>query len=80
MEHAGGMFLPPVQTLVATIIFATGESANESLASHAAKQPNLRFSLLYYLITTVYVECTGENANESTAGHAAKQQNRVLPS
>ena len=28
VQHAGGMLLPPVQTLVATIIFATGKNAN----------------------------------------------------
>jgi len=34
MQHAGGMLLPPVQTLVATIIFAKGKNANESTADH----------------------------------------------
>ena len=28
MQHAGGMLLPPVQTLVATLIFAKGKNAN----------------------------------------------------
>ena len=36
MQHAGGMLLPPVQKLVATFIFATGESANESRHSDLA--------------------------------------------
>ena len=31
MQYAGGILLPPVQTLVATFIFAMGENANESL-------------------------------------------------
>jgi len=31
MQYAGGILLPPVQTLVATIIFAKGKNANESL-------------------------------------------------
>jgi len=30
-QHAGGMLLPPVQKLVATLVFAKGENANESL-------------------------------------------------
>jgi len=30
MQHAGGMLLPPVQTLVATSIFGIAENANES--------------------------------------------------
>ena len=29
MQHAGGMLLPPVQKLVATIIFAKGKNANQ---------------------------------------------------
>jgi len=32
-QHAGGMLLPPVQKLVATIIFAIGENANKSAGS-----------------------------------------------
>ena len=34
MQYAGGILLPPVQTLVATIIFAIGKNANESPAGH----------------------------------------------
>ena len=30
-ELSGGQFLPPVQTLVATLIFAIGENANRVL-------------------------------------------------
>jgi hypothetical protein len=30
MQHAGGMLLPPVQTLVATAIFAEGKNATKS--------------------------------------------------
>jgi len=30
MQHAGGMLLPPVQKLVATIIFAIGKNATKS--------------------------------------------------
>jgi len=31
MQQSGGLLQPPVQTLVATIIFAPGKDANESL-------------------------------------------------
>jgi hypothetical protein len=33
VELSGGQFLPPVQTLVATFIFAIGENANRVLLS-----------------------------------------------
>jgi hypothetical protein len=33
-QQSGGLLLPPVQTLVATLIFATGKNANESPADH----------------------------------------------
>ena len=34
MQYAGGILLPPVQKLVATLIFAKGKNANESPAGH----------------------------------------------
>ena len=40
-QHAGGMLLPPVQKLVATIVFAICENANKSL---------LRFSFVHHPI------------------------------
>ena len=37
MQQSGGLLLPPVQTLVATLIFGKAENANESPAGHARK-------------------------------------------
>jgi len=37
-QHPGGVLLPPVQTLVATLIFACGENVNRVLPP----QPTLR--------------------------------------
>jgi hypothetical protein len=37
MQYAGGILLPPVQTLVATLIFGKAENVNESLAGCDAK-------------------------------------------
>ena len=44
MQQSGGLLLPPVQTLVATIIFAIGKNANESPAGHVAQQQKGRRS------------------------------------
>ena len=55
MHHAGGILLPPVQTLVATLIFAKGKNANR-VRSPAPKHssPNLLpmrkgFGLLFFV-------------------------------
>ena len=45
MELSGGQFLPPVQTLVATSIFAKGENAYRVLSS-APKTGNPRQMLV----------------------------------
>ena len=63
VQHAGGMLLPPVQTLVATIIFALGKNANR-VRSPAPKIDKFRqklvdftfslFTIHYSLFTILY--------------------------
>jgi hypothetical protein len=40
-QYAGGILLPPVQKLVATIIFTSGENVNESLSAYHASDISL---------------------------------------
>jgi len=40
-QMSGGHLLPPVQKLVATIIFALGENANRFRSAAPTKKPNL---------------------------------------
>jgi len=42
MQHAGGMLLPPVQKLVATIIFAKGKNAYQIPPSPPNKNTTLK--------------------------------------
>jgi len=42
MQHACGMLLPPVQKLVATIIFAKGKNANQIPPSPPNKNTTLK--------------------------------------
>ena len=53
-ELSGGQFLPPVQTLVATLIFAIGENANRVLLSPPKRNPSKRtgFSFWYGIQAT----------------------------
>ncbi len=41
MQHAGGVLLPPVRTLVASSIFAKGKNENESPADHSEGIPRI---------------------------------------
>ena len=74
MQQSGGLLLPPVQTLVATLIFAIGKNANESLTHPAAlpslKNPDAFASGIFYGVGGI--RKAGEPVIHSyTAGHPA---------
>jgi hypothetical protein len=47
------MLLPPVQTLVATLIFAFGENANESCRPHQSPKGVSLWGFPFYLFTKI---------------------------
>ena len=54
MGYAGGISLPPVQTLVASIIFALGENANQVLSPVPKKNEAMIQSIAWFLFVVVY--------------------------